>query len=200
MRIGSFWAMAGAARPDVSDTMPAAEPARTVRRLIDMSFPPDVFCGFGALDGACLRRAYRSRPTAVNALRASVAGRAATRAPVSIPAAIAAGFRRRSRPGVPPTSTTIARSSGAGSCKVANWLSSKRGRHEMALSRRHALADQLARALEMDQADIGPIADDDVAIGAFQRRAGDDPRLHRGCASRRSGPRCGAARGCGRRR
>src|SRR4029453_4719340 len=91
--------MAGAARPDVSDTTPAAEPARTVRRLIDMSFPPDVFlvrlAHFVAPD---LRQAYRSRPTTVNALRALVASRAATRAPVSISAAIAARFRRRSRP------------------------------------------------------------------------------------------------------
>src|SRR5215470_117806 len=32
--------MAGAARPEARDTAPAAEPARTWRRLIDMSFPP----------------------------------------------------------------------------------------------------------------------------------------------------------------
>src|SRR6185295_2774971 len=59
MRIGSLWAMAGAARPDVSDTIPAAEPVRTVRRLIDMSFPPDVFHDF-----ARLRRLFCGEPIA----------------------------------------------------------------------------------------------------------------------------------------
>src|SRR5919106_6193327 len=91
MRIGSFWAMAGAPRPDVSDTMPAAEPASTVRRLIDMSFPPDVFVRSAHFAAPASRRAYRSRPTMVNVHRTSVAGRAAKRVPVSISAAIAAG-------------------------------------------------------------------------------------------------------------
>ena len=47
----------------------------------------------------------------------------------------------------------------------------------MTFSQGETACDQLLRAVEIDDADIGPSMDEDVAIGALQRRTGDDPRL-----------------------
>ena len=73
-------------------------------------------------------------------------------------------------------------------------------RHEVLVPRRHPLMDQLARTLQVDQPDFGPVADQDVAIGTLQRRAGDDARLAAAHAIRRSGARWPAARAAGRHR
>src|SRR5262245_10230660 len=147
MRIGSLWAIAGAARPDVSDTMPAAEPVRTVRRLIDMSFPPDVFHDFYALGALVLRRAYRPRPTPVNAPSVSVAGEPLRGLPFQI--------RRQS-----PHDLVDDRGRRAADIDDDRPFLGRRllqggelvveqgGRHEMASARRHAPTDQLARARE----------------------------------------------------
>ena len=49
-------------------------------------------------------------------------------------------------------------------------LASEQGRrHEMVLAGGHAPANQFARALEINQRDIRPIADDHLPIGALQR-------------------------------
>src|SRR5579883_2229967 len=47
-------------------------------------------------------------------------------------------------------------------------------RHEMLVPRRHPLVDQLPGPPEIDQAHLGPGADQDVSVAALQRRAGDD--------------------------
>ena len=51
------------------------------------------------------------------------------------------------------------------------------GRHEMTAALGQSLADELRRPLEVDQDHLRPIADEDVAIAAFQGRAGHDARL-----------------------
>ena len=47
--IGSLAAIAGLATPAASDTAPTADPAKTWRRLIVMSFPPGKICVFYSL-------------------------------------------------------------------------------------------------------------------------------------------------------
>jgi len=46
-------------------------------------------------------------------------------------------------------------------------------RHEMTFAQHEPARDQIRRALEIDDADIGPSMDEDIAIGALQRGAGD---------------------------
>jgi hypothetical protein len=53
----------------------------------------------------------------------------------------------------------------------------QRNGHEMLLPRRHAPLDQVALALEVDQPHLLPAADDDVAVGALQARAGEHARI-----------------------
>src|SRR6202050_3287536 len=50
----------------------------------------------------------------------------------------------------------------------------QRRRHEMIVARGNAPPDQLAVAFEKNQPYVAPLADQDVAIGALERRAGDD--------------------------
>src|SRR5438132_6378579 len=50
-------------------------------------------------------------------------------------------------------------------------------RHEMVFSQGEAACDQFLRAVEKDDADIGPSMDKNVAIGALQRGAGDHGML-----------------------
>src|SRR5262249_58638403 len=45
--------------------------------------------------------------------------------------------------------------------------------HEMPVSRRQPTRDQIPPAFEIDDADVGALADQDIAIGAFERRACD---------------------------
>src|SRR5688572_25430184 len=155
MRIGSLWAMAGAARPDVSDTMPAAEPAMTVRRLIDMSFPPDVFMKLAHFAApACGEPIAPGRPWSM---------RTALRSQAEPLRGFQFQFRRQSpqdfvddlgrRPAdIDADRPFFQRRLLQGGELVVEQC----GRHEVALSRGHAPADQFARALEMDQTDIGP--------------------------------------------
>ena len=42
---------------------------------------------------------------------------------------------------------------------------------------RHALADEVVRSLEVHQPHVRPVADDDVAVGSLQGRAGNHARL-----------------------
>src|SRR5262245_26170385 len=49
----------------------------------------------------------------------------------------------------------------------------QRGRHETPVACRHPTRDQIALALEIDYAHVGALADQDIAIGAFERRARD---------------------------
>src|SRR5262245_25889442 len=47
------------------------------------------------------------------------------------------------------------------------------GWHEMPVACRQPARDQVPPALKIDDADIGALANQDIAIGAFERRAGD---------------------------
>ena len=49
--------------------------------------------------------------------------------------------------------------------------------HEMAVASRQMLGDQVATAAQIDQPHLRPVADDDLAIGSFERGARDDARL-----------------------
>src|SRR5215831_8250511 len=49
----------------------------------------------------------------------------------------------------------------------------QRGWHEMPIARRQPARDQVPLALEIDDTDIGAIADQDIAISPFERRARD---------------------------
>src|SRR5215471_1694570 len=49
----------------------------------------------------------------------------------------------------------------------------QRAWHEMSVARRQPTRDQIPPALEIDDADVGALADQDIAIGAFERRACD---------------------------
>src|SRR5262245_15103644 len=51
----------------------------------------------------------------------------------------------------------------------------QRGGHEMPIACRQPPCDQVPRALQIDDADIAALANQDIAIGAFERRAGDGP-------------------------
>ena len=70
--------------------------------------------------------------------------------------------------------TVIGRSSGCGGSSVLNWLVEQSRRHEMPLAGGEPVRDQLLRAVEKDDADVVASMHEDVAIGALQRRAGDD--------------------------
>ena len=48
------------------------------------------------------------------------------------------------------------------------------GRHEMLMTGGDTAGDQLLVALEVDEADVGTIADQNIAVAALQRGAGDD--------------------------
>jgi hypothetical protein len=50
-------------------------------------------------------------------------------------------------------------------------------RHEMAVARHQSRDDERLIALQIDEADIGPIADDDLPVAPFECRAGDDAVL-----------------------
>src|SRR4029077_2455476 len=50
----------------------------------------------------------------------------------------------------------------------------ERGRHEVIVTGGDAPRDQFAVAFEEDEAHIAALADQDIAIGALERRAGDD--------------------------
>src|SRR5262249_36198497 len=53
-------------------------------------------------------------------------------------------------------------------------LAVEQGRwHEMPVARRQPTRDQIPPAFEIDDADVGALADQDIAIGAFERRACD---------------------------
>src|SRR5262249_43519197 len=51
------------------------------------------------------------------------------------------------------------------------------GRHEMAFTSRQMFGDERPAAAKVDEPYFGAIADDDLAIGALERGASDDPRL-----------------------
>jgi len=72
-------------------------------------------------------------------------------------------------PGAPPTSTTIARSSGVGRrfLKRRELAVQQGSRHEVFVTGGHAPGDEVRRSFEIDQRHFDPIADDDVAIGPF---------------------------------
>src|SRR5260370_356137 len=53
----------------------------------------------------------------------------------------------------------------------------QRGWHEMPVARRQSTRDQIPSALEIDDADVGAIADQDIAISPFERRARDDAMI-----------------------
>src|SRR5579885_2895143 len=55
----------------------------------------------------------------------------------------------------------------------------QRRRHKMIGPRRDASGDQAGLALEIDKPDVAPLADEDIAIGALKRRAGDDAMIVR---------------------
>src|SRR5262249_49306785 len=44
----------------------------------------------------------------------------------------------------------------------------------MAVARREPARNQIPFAFEIDEPDIAPLADENVAVGPFERRAGDD--------------------------
>ena len=58
------------------------------------------------------------------------------------------------------------------------------GRHEMPFAVAHPVADQLPIPFEIDQPDVAAIADQDLAIGLLERRAGDDDGLTLGATAR----------------
>src|SRR5262245_10510887 len=49
----------------------------------------------------------------------------------------------------------------------------QRGRHEVRVARRESPRDQVPIALEIDEADIGAVTDQDIAVGTLERRARD---------------------------
>src|SRR5208337_1372500 len=49
----------------------------------------------------------------------------------------------------------------------------ERGRHEMPVACGQPARDQLATALEKNDLHVGALADEDIAVGALERRAGD---------------------------
>src|SRR5579864_756505 len=55
----------------------------------------------------------------------------------------------------------------------------QRRRHEMIVTGGNATRDQVAPALEKNDAHVAPRADQYVAIGALERRAGDDAMVAR---------------------
>src|SRR5438270_12109586 len=53
----------------------------------------------------------------------------------------------------------------------------QRGRHEMRVACREPPRDQIPIALEIDEADIRAVADQDIAVNALERRACDDAMI-----------------------
>ena len=78
-----------------------------------------------------------------------------------------------------PASTTITGSPGSGSSRVSNWLCEQGGRHVLVMAVAHPAGDQRLRALEIDEADVGPRGENPGAVGALQGRAGQHPRAAR---------------------
>ncbi len=75
------------------------------------------------------------------------------------------------------TETTIGLSSACGTSKRLELAVEQSRRHEMIGACGDALPDQIAVALQKDEPHVAPRSDQDVAIGALERRAGDDAAI-----------------------